>query len=165
MRNTLPIAQNRCTLLVFADHNTRRDQDASQANRCSRSLIFFECGNTRGISSVGRAIPCQGIGREFESLIPLHISKGSPVDQASLFSSRRKPVATDWRGSKAVMPRIANPVSPVRLRTAPPRKSPSRHREGLFSLGWPQCHAGCSLMRARPAQGRALATASSPSQA
>jgi hypothetical protein len=26
-----------------------------------------------GISSVGRAIPCQGIGREFESLIPLHI--------------------------------------------------------------------------------------------
>ncbi len=24
------------------------------------------------------------------------------------------------RGSKAVMPRIANPVSPVRLRTAPP---------------------------------------------
>ena len=25
-----------------------------------------------------------------------------------------------WRGSKAVMPRIANPVSPVRLRTAPP---------------------------------------------
>ena len=27
-----------------------------------------------------------------------------------------------WRGSKAVMPRIANPVSPVRLRTAPPVK-------------------------------------------
>ncbi len=26
----------------------------------------------------------------------------------------------NWRGSKAVMPRIANPVSPVRLRTAPP---------------------------------------------
>jgi hypothetical protein len=28
-----------------------------------------------GISSVGRAIPCQGIGREFESLIPLQIQK------------------------------------------------------------------------------------------
>jgi hypothetical protein len=27
-----------------------------------------------GISSVGRAIPCQGIGREFESLIPLHMT-------------------------------------------------------------------------------------------
>ena len=25
-----------------------------------------------------------------------------------------------WRDSKAVMPRIANPVSPVRLRVAPP---------------------------------------------
>ena len=28
-----------------------------------------------------------------------------------------------WRGGKAVMPRIANPVSPVRLRTAPPDSS------------------------------------------
>jgi hypothetical protein len=32
-------------------------------------------GESCGISSVGRAIPCQGIGREFESLIPLHIAK------------------------------------------------------------------------------------------
>ena len=30
---------------------------------------------TCGISSVGRAIPCQGIGREFEPLIPLQISQ------------------------------------------------------------------------------------------
>ena len=28
-----------------------------------------------GISSVGRAIPCQGIGREFEPLIPLQMHK------------------------------------------------------------------------------------------
>ena len=34
---------------------------------------------------------------------------------ASLFLEKRR------RGSKAVMPRIANPVSPVRLRTAPPK--------------------------------------------
>ena len=31
-----------------------------------------------------------------------------------------KEVQIFWRDSKAVMPRIANPVSPVRLRVAPP---------------------------------------------
>ena len=37
----------------------------------SSSLVFrsISCGN----SSVGRASPCQGGGREFESRFPLHI--------------------------------------------------------------------------------------------
>ena len=35
----------------------------------------------RGISSVGRAIPCQGIGREFEPLIPLQ--QKTPVATAT----------------------------------------------------------------------------------
>ena len=55
--------------------------------------IFSRCGN----SSVGRARPCQGRGRGSESRFPLQ-----------------------WRGSKAVMPRIANPFRPVRLRSTPP---------------------------------------------
>ena len=44
-----------------------------------------------------------------------------------------------WRGSKAVMPRIANPVSPVRLRTAPPEHHWSNPMQqgpsGPFLLG------------------------------
>ena len=41
----------------------------------SAILSRLRCGN----SSVGRAIPCQGIGREFEPLFPLQVmSKGKP---------------------------------------------------------------------------------------
>ena len=38
-------------------------------------ILPAQCGN----SSAGRAIPCQGIGREFEPRFPLHITlkKGS----------------------------------------------------------------------------------------
>src|SRR5574343_1216362 len=36
---------------------------------------MFEKTEKCGISSVGRAIPCQGIGREFEPLIPLQFPK------------------------------------------------------------------------------------------
>jgi hypothetical protein len=60
------------------------------------------CGN----SSVGRARPCQGRGREFESRFPL---------QFSLILMKLR------RDSKMVMPRIANPLTPVRFRLAPPR--------------------------------------------
>ena len=89
-----------------------------------------------GISSVGRAIPCQGIGREFEPLIPLQFfPKGKP---RLPFSVRVPPNGSGlarfegWRrrDSKAVMPRIANPVSPVRLRIAPPKK----HHAGVAQL-------------------------------
>jgi ATP-dependent Lon protease len=37
-----------------------------------------------GISSVGRAIPCQGIGREFEPLIPLQTLKDDPTSFCKL---------------------------------------------------------------------------------
>ena len=39
----------------------------SHKPRAKRSLLIFACGN----SSVGRARPCQGRGREFESRLPL----------------------------------------------------------------------------------------------
>ena len=61
---------------------------------------------------------------------------------ASLFCQRNE---SSWRGSKAVMPRIANPVSPVRLRTAPPdtvcsgkvmKPSGQRRKQRSFQGGW-----------------------------
>src|SRR3989338_3319375 len=65
------------------------DQDASQASVAKH-------GGTCGISSFGRAIPCQGIGREFESLIPLHISKGSLSSQAPFLFVRSFAEPCQW---------------------------------------------------------------------
>ena len=48
------------------------------SQRC-QSGIECEADCKCGISSVGRAIPCQGIGREFEPLIPLHTLKDGPT--------------------------------------------------------------------------------------
>ena len=50
----------------------------------------------RGSSSVGRAIPCQGIGREFESRLPLQ-------------SDRVCFVRVRWRDGRVVMQRPAKP--------------------------------------------------------
>ncbi len=59
--------------------------------------VLKQCGN----SSVGRAQPCQGWGREFESRFPLH-------------------VLTRRRVGRMAMQRIANPWISVRLRDPPP---------------------------------------------
>ncbi len=80
-------------------------------SRSSFQLMSAKVGTICGNSSVGRAIPCQGIGREFEPLFPLQF-----VEMGS-FASHFYRV---WRDSKSVMPRIANPVRAVRLRLAPP---------------------------------------------
>ena len=39
----------------------------------------------RGNSSVGRARPCQGRGREFESRFPLQVSRRNPVRRGFVF--------------------------------------------------------------------------------
>ena len=40
------------------------------------NYLFFTCTIREcGSSSVGRAIPCQGIGREFESRLPLQFAR------------------------------------------------------------------------------------------
>ena len=79
-------------------------------------ILSSQCGN----SSVGRAIPCQGIGREFEPLFPLQIQ--GKASCFPLFISVQ--VLAVGCVSKSVMPRIANPVSPVRLWDAPPNIRP-----------------------------------------
>ena len=54
----------------------------------------------RGNSSVGRAQPCQGWGREFESRFPLfHIeAKVLPFNRKSFSSEDFNNIQTYWRG-------------------------------------------------------------------
>ena len=60
--------------------------------------MLSSCGN----SSVGRAIPCQGIGRRFEPGFPLHLKKNQRQDalvtrkyswQSLIVCSRRRLIA------------------------------------------------------------------------
>ena len=54
------------------------------ANPCRSVRLRLAPPVSRGSSSVGRAIPCQGIGREFETLLPLQ-EKRESVFALSLF--------------------------------------------------------------------------------
>ncbi len=70
-----------------------------------------DCRLKRDISSVGRAIPCQGIGHRFEPDMSLQF----------LISSDGFDFGKAWRDGRMAMLRIANPSISVRLRVAPPR--------------------------------------------
>ncbi len=67
-----------------------------------------------GNSSAGRARPCQGRGREFESRFPLQYLKKAAKFAAFLFDFYLRLL------SKTVMQWIANPSTAVRLRQQPP---------------------------------------------
>ena len=69
--------------------------------KCVVGFFLIICGN----SSVDRAQPCQGWGREFESRFPL----------------QTKLNYTHWRDSRVVMHRPAKPRTPVRFRLPPPQ--------------------------------------------
>ena len=71
-----------------------------------------QCGN----SSVGRAQPCQGWGREFESRFPLHDDCHYVIH---LFVQIVF-MCCIWRGGRVVMQRPAKPWTPVRFRPPPP---------------------------------------------
>ncbi len=62
-----------------------------------------------GNSSAGRARPCQGRGREFESRFPLQS-----------FDWRNVKATMLRRNGRMAMQRIANPWISVRLRVPPP---------------------------------------------
>ena len=85
------------------------------------------CGN----SSVGRAQPCQGWGREFESRFPLQILKPRFAHRGFLLkrclSGLPNGVVNSKlrRGGRVVMQRTATPCTPVRFRPAPPFSSGS----------------------------------------
>ena len=81
-------------------------------SRQSIKWRFAVCGN----SSVGRAQPCQGWGREFESRFPLHLFQ--PRSPGFFLSGCRQP--DPWLGGRVVMQRPAKPCTPVRFRPQPP---------------------------------------------
>ena len=86
--NLLPRVKNEATIKVFASQASEESDWETTAYGLSKRLVsrsrfsepvaiqvrirkrkLFECGN----SSVGRAIPCQGIGRRFEPVFPLQV--------------------------------------------------------------------------------------------
>ena len=69
----------------------------------------------------GRASPCQGERREFESRLPLHFTKVTKV----AFVIRRH--------SQVVRQRPAKPLSPVQVWVAPPRRSKVRFAPFFFA--------------------------------
>jgi hypothetical protein len=107
----------------------------------SYPLRFGACG--RG--SVGRAQPCQGWGRRFESGRPLHRSPADGRDRSALSprirlsSWRKAPTngAPAWRCSQVARQRPAKPLSPVRIRASPPsvaRRACQRRRWQALSV-------------------------------
>ena len=105
----------------------------------------LRCGN----SSVGRARPCQGRGREFESRFPLQFLDKTSAFEVLFFARQRyrrgRNSAGTWPGGRVVMQRTANPRTPVRFRPRPPCSVDAAPRpfRGNSSVG-----------RARPCQGR-----------
>src|SRR5690606_13015686 len=104
----------------------------------------------RGNSSVGRARPCQGRGREFESRFPLQYL--TRPRKRGLGVSAHRP------DGRVVMQRTANPRTPVRFRLRPPDESrppgrlfsfrcPGSGRPGT-GAAWTAC-ACCERSRAR----------------
>ena len=92
------------------------------------------CTLLSGNSSVGRAQPCQGWGREFESRFPLQIACKNPVPKAGVFSPRdsQKSVLGPplWLSGRVVMQRPAKPCTSVRFRAQPPYSVPNSSRPG-----------------------------------
>ncbi len=127
------------------DPKSRKKVDICRSNR-------IMCGSPRGNSSVGRARPCQGRGREFESRFPLqfrsHACVSAMVKKAAVqgrcVEKVTKPRPTEvfvfyhrhftpWvshpsmrRGGRVVMQRPAKPCTPVRFRPSPPSACASR---------------------------------------
>ena len=63
----------------------------------------------------GRASPCQGERREFESRLPLQNTKGTRHIWCVTFVIRRH--------GQVVRQRSATPISPVRVWVAPPKEA------------------------------------------
>ena len=97
----------------------------------------------RGNSSVGRAQPCQGWGREFESRFPLQfVSPVRSLRPGDLFRGL---------SGRVVMQRPAKPCTPVRFRPQPPN-APGRPRPGhpTARVAEPGRRSGLKIRRLRP---------------
>ena len=140
-----------------------RGEPGNRSSRNEKGLTLFvsclKCRFLCGNSSVGRARPCQGRGREFESRFPLQIRgvferlllRQGPARGALLFpgpSLRQGAVygtiasgricqggfESHRPGGRVVMQRTANPRTPVQFRPRPPKqnKQPGRRRAFCF---------------------------------
>ena len=80
---------------------------------CAKSLVWVRVAVVRknkcGCGSVGRASPCQGEGREFESRHPLEAGFSGPARKHGGVAERPKAAAC-----KAVKPRVQIPSPPQR---------------------------------------------------
>ena len=120
--------------------------------------MHMHCGN----SSVGRAQPCQGWGREFESRFPLQKNTEAPT-LSGLSVSARRTICTSGRsrlGGRVVMQRPAKPWTPVRFRPQPPItwcRRPTTFLQNRYLASWdrwrsaPACaSAHREIQQARP---------------
>ena len=132
----------------------RASRTANEQGLTCRDHVL-ECALPSGNSSVGRARPCQGRGREFESRFPLQFFSKTSHRRGFVLSSRRRCLAIatagQWPGGRVVMQRTANPRTPVRFRPRPPLfagrpTSPETRRMAGFSclrpVSAPSCIAG-----------------------
>ena len=102
------------------------------------------CGN----SSVGRARPCQGRGREFESRFPLQISHSYQQECKSFKNHLPVIFKTKRLDGRVAIHRFAKPRTPVRIWFQPPLHQSipcpggeTGRRKGLKIPRW-QHHAG-----------------------
>ena len=87
-----------------------------------------------GNSSVGRAQPCQGWGREFESRFPLQLSlRGFRRLRRGLNPAKTRARRGLRLSGRVVMQRPAKPSTPVRFRPQPPFRN-LRIPELLFTF-------------------------------
>ena len=113
------------------------------------AAFCYHFGLRRGNSSVGRARPCQGRGREFESRFPLHLWRNLGSPRFCFF--QRRP------GGRVVMQRTANPRTPVRFRPRPPSCSGASSRPRMKPAP-----AGFFVGRVRAGPARARASIAAP---
>ena len=85
------------------------------------SLVRFQSKAPMREWLSGRASPCQGERREFESRLPLQ-------KQKTLYAS-----FVIWRHSQVVRQRPAKPLSPVQVWVAPPEKSVLNFQYAFFN--------------------------------
>jgi len=117
----------------MARSTKRQFRYSQRAPFCYHSRL--RCGN----SSVGRARPCQGRGREFESRFPLQFSAKPRLTGVLFFRSNlrslRSRCTKQWPGGRVVMQRPAKPRTPVRFRPWPPLRTKTQAPPGAFFFG------------------------------